>query len=249
MKKLLYIFATCLCFSGCTTSKIITSSQNAFNSRSILLLPSMTGIEILTTRKEKLNEAELGFLNQDVGNNVREISSSFFMRNRIKFVRPDVKETSKYAPIFEIWDYYGKFTKSKSGNPMTYSSWNLKKVFKSIKVSDSLSTYIKSHKQRFALSIVTVGYTRSYKNNQYRKIDNVAKTFIFGAGAYSPSSGGWTAKSESYTANYLVLIDAERKELAMFQKKDGDFEATNKEKLQGQLNGAFEDFWINYRYK
>ena len=247
MKKL-SILLSVLCI-GCSTSKIITSPQNALNSKSILLLPSMNGIEILTNRKEKVNEAELGFLNQDVGNNVSEITSSFFMRNRIKLIRPNIKDSIKLAPIYEIWNYYEAFTKSKSGNPINYSSWNLKKMFNSIKVSDSLCTYIKSHKQRYALSIITVGYLRSYKNNQYRKIDNVAKTLIFGIGAYSPLNGGWAAKSENYTANYFILIDAERKELAMFQKKEDDFEATNKEKLQGQLNVGFEDYWVNYKYK
>jgi hypothetical protein len=202
MKKLLILISV-LCI-GCSTSKIITSSQNALNSKSILLLPSMNGIEILTNRKEKVNEAELGFLNQEVGNNVSEITSAFFMRNRIKLIRPNVKDSSKLVPLFEIWGLYEKFTRSKSGNQMVYSSWNLKKIFNSIKLSDSLSTYIKSHKQRYALSIITVGYVRSYKNNQYRKIDNVAKTLIFGAGAYSPSNGGWTAKVENYTANYFI---------------------------------------------
>jgi hypothetical protein len=248
MKKIL-IFLFYTVFSNCSAQKIITSSQNALSSKSILLLPSITGIEILTNRKEKVDESELGFLNQDVGNNVREITNSFFMRNSIKLVRPNIKDSTKNAPILEVWGYFEKFTKSKSGNPMNYSSWNLKKIFDSIKVSDSLSRYIKSYKQRYALTIITVGYTRSHQSNQYRKIDNTAKTLLFGLGAFSPSNGGWTVKSEFYTANYLILIDAERNELAMFNKKEGDFEATNKEKLQGQLNVGFEDFWINYRYK
>jgi hypothetical protein len=47
----------------------------------------------------------------------------------------------------------------------------------------------------------------------------------------------------------IILFDAERKELAMFQKKEGNYAASNKEKLQGQLNAGFEEFWMNYRYK
>ena len=50
MKKL-SILLSVLCI-GCSTSKIITSTQNALNSKSILLLPSMNGIEMLTNRKE-----------------------------------------------------------------------------------------------------------------------------------------------------------------------------------------------------
>lgn len=247
MKKILLILL--VVYTNCAAQKIITSSQNALNTRSILLLPSITGIEILTNRKEKVNEADLGFLNQDVGNNIREITNSFFMRNRINLLRPNLKDSTQNVLTTEIWGYLGKFTKSKSGNPMNYSSWNLRKIFDSIKVSDSLCTYIKSYKQRYALSVITVGYVRSYNNNQYRKIDNVAKTLIFGVGAFSLLYGGWTVKSENYTVNYLILVDAERKELAMFHKKEGDFDATNKEKLQGQINEGFEDFWVRYTYK
>ena len=74
-------------------------------------------------------------------------------------------------------------------------------------------------------------------------MDNVAKTLIFGAGAFGLTSGGWRVKDEFFVQTFLFLIDAERKQLAMFHKKEDIFEPRNKERLQGLVNEGLSDFW------
>ena len=203
----------------------------------------MTNIEILKNKKEPIKKEEVEALNQEVGINISQITDSFFMRRRIKLDKYQYDEVDDYLPLKEILEYHKKLTTSKSGNPTNYSKTNLKKIFDSIKVSDNLCDYIKEKKSRFAISILTVGFTRTNINNKSRKVDNVAKTLIFGAGAFGLTSGGWRVKDEFFVQTFLFLIDAERKQLAMFHKKEDIFEPRNKERLQGLVNEGLSDFW------
>jgi hypothetical protein len=240
----LSLFSFAILFVGCaTSSKLISTNQYPFSNKSILLIPTITDISILKNKKESENKDEIAALNEEVGMNVLQITDSFFMRHRIKLDKYQYDEVDDYLPIKEVLEYHTKLTKSKSGNPMNYSKYNLKKIFDSIKVSDNLCDYIKEKKNRFAISVLTVGFTRTQINNKSRKVDNVAKTLIFGAGAYGPTTGGWRIQDEFFVQTYFFLIDADKKQLAMFHTKSDIFEPRNKELLQGLVNAGLSEFW------
>jgi hypothetical protein len=242
--RILAIISSAILFVGCTTSsKLISTNQYPSINKSILLIPTITDISILKNKKESENKDEIAALNEEVGINVLQITDSFFMRHRIKLDKYQYDEVDDYLPIKEILEYHTKLTKSKRGNPMNYSKNNLKRIFYSIKVSDNLCDYIKEKKNRFAISVLTVGFTRTQVNNKSRKVDNVAKTLIFGAGAYGPTTGGWRIQDEFFVQTYFFLIDADKKQLAMFHTKSDIFEPRNKERLQGLVNAGLSEFW------
>jgi hypothetical protein len=234
----LIIFNCC----SSTSSKLISTVQSP-KDKSLLLITPIVSIEILKNKCEVENKAEIESLNQEIGANVYQITDSFFMRKRLKLDKYQYNEIDDMMPINEILEYLKKLTTSKRGYSASYSKYTLKKMLNSIKISEDLCNYIKEKDNRFALSIITTGFSRTLSNNKSRKVDNVAKTLIFGAGAYGPTSGFWHVNSENLVQTYFFLIDAEKQQLVMFQKKEGLFDPKSKNELQGLINVGLSEYW------
>jgi hypothetical protein len=124
-----------------------------------------------------------------------------------------------------------------------------REAFSNIRVSDDVVNLIKANNHRFALATVTLGFTRSKKNERNRQLANGGKALL-GVGLAVLTGGFVFVRGIPYkSVTYFFLIDAEHKNIAMYTKETEEIDPTNSSSINWQINWGLEDYWIRHAMK
>ena len=245
-KALLYVLFF-LCFLGCSSPKPITSTVNPVAVNKIGIVPHLAIVQILNSKNE-IAESREDLIQNSISDYADEEIDKFLQKQRIEKVSYSTTSEEDSLISNEILSYF-KIMNEKDINYISkeeknYNNSITKRAFNEIKISDKLAQTIKNKDLRFFLSTISIGFTRTKKNELNRKIGNVGK-YILASGIAYGLGGGIFFRGIPYRSNtYLFLIDAEQKNLAMFIKKTEEFDPFDKERFQEQLRFGLENYWV-----
>ena len=246
MQKNIILFSLLSIILSCASPKPITSKVNPAIVQILGVLPNISIINVLNARKD--DEIKEGFLDNSDGTHADEAINTFFKNKKIDNQKLSLTLEEDSLLTTEIYGYFSAMNE-KDVNYLTkedknYNTSKTREAFNEIKVSDKISNLIKSKNLRFVLSTLTIGMKRTDKSLFNRGVGNVGKYIAASSLAYL-TGGGIYFRSIPYLSNtYLILIDAEQKNLAMFIKKTEEFDPTDKSRLQEQVRFGLENYWV-----
>lgn len=251
MKKIILYFFACFCLFSCASQKPITSIVHPLQIKRVGILPSYNYVKVLAARSD--DEVRDEDYTEEIGINSEEAVAKFFDEQKIEHENVSFNQEEGIIIQKEIADYYTKLDADLSGNsmrdPKKFNYQMNREVFGNIKVSDRVIRILQDNNLRFALATVTIGFTRTRKNEVNRKWANAGK-LILGAAVAGLTGVGVFFRGIPYrSATYFFLIDAEKKNLSLYTKKMAEIDPTNKSSLQGQLTFGLEDYWLWYALK
>ena len=246
MQKTLSYLLTISILMGCASPKPITSNVNPAIVNRVGVLPNIAIINVLNARKD--DDIKEGFLDNSAGTYADEAINTFFKNKKIDNQKLSLTVEEDSLLTTEIYGYFSSMNKKDvdylTKEDKNYNTSKTREAFNEIKVSDEISNLIKSKNLRFVLSTLTVGMKRTDKSLFNRGVGNVGK-YIAASGLAYLTGGGIYFRSIPYLSNtYLILIDAEQKNLAMFIKKTEEFDPTDKSRLQEQVTFGLENYWV-----
>jgi hypothetical protein len=175
--------------------------------------------------------------------------SIFFFKNK-KIDNQKLTLTSKEDSLLttEILGYFATLNENHV-NYLTkedkyYNTSKTREAFNNVKVSDEISNLIKRKNLRFVLSTMTIGMKRTDKSLFDRGVGNVGKYIAASGLAYLTGEGIYFRLIPYLSNTYLILVDAEQKNLVMFIKKTEEFDPTNIASLQEQVTFGLENYWV-----
>jgi hypothetical protein len=107
-------------------------------------------------------------------------------------------------------------------------------------VSNAIIEILKNRKINYLMSVVNVGFSRDYNSEVMNTVSAVSglttlATLGFGVFYYEVPHNLTT---------FLIIIDTDKKSLALFHKKTEDVDPNDAEFLRKQNNQILEDYWI-----
>jgi hypothetical protein len=251
MKKLIVYAFACFCLTNCSSQKPLTSSVHPNQVKKVGILPSYNYVKILAARSEEEMKDE--DYTEEIGINSEEAVTKFFDEQKIEHENVSFNQSEGVFIQKEIADYYTKLDADLSQNsmrdPKKFNYQANRDVFGSIRVSDRVVKILQENNLRFALATVTIGFTRTHKNEVNRKWGNAGK-LVLGAAVAGLTGFGVFFRGIPYrSVTYFFLIDAEKKNLSLYTKKMAEIDPLNKSSLQGQLTFGLEDYWLWYASK
>jgi hypothetical protein len=249
MKKLPIFFIIYSLLVSCASPKPITSKLNPNDVKSLALFPHLSAVKIFNAKNEAITDPlEISNRCLEINENADGVISSFLDRKKILHNKLEMSQDDEEIFVQEIVGYITlmkeKDIDSFLNKTKNYNSKNTRTAFVEIIVSDKVIEIIKKNNQRFTLTTVTLGFTRTKKNEFNRKFANVGKAAL-AIGAVILTDGGLYVRSIPNLSNtYLILIDAQEKKLAMYIKKTEEFNPFEKEFLAEQVTFGLENYWI-----
>jgi hypothetical protein len=249
MKKLLLFSIIYSLLVSCASPRPITSKLNPNDVKSLSVFPHLSAVKIFNAKNEAITDPlEISNRCLEINENADGVISSFLDKKKIQHNKLEMSQDDEEIFVQEIVAYITlmkeKDLDSFLNKTKNYNSKNTRTAFAEIIVSDKVIEIIKKNNQRFALTTVTLGFTRTKKNEFNRKFANVGKAAL-AIGAVILTDGGLYVRSIPNLSNtYLILIDAQEKKLAMYIKKTEEFNPFEKEFLSEQVTFGLENYWI-----
>ena len=211
-----------------------------------MVIPPINSIKVLYAQSDEVVEDENYF--EQVQNSSDKAIKFFFDTNKIQY--DDLSANREEIAIFakEIAEYYQKMDGPDRRNAMigdvNFNYQGNRDACANIKISETVADLIKANNQRFALATITVGFTRSKKNERNRQLANAGKVAL-GVGLAVLTGNFLFMRGIPYKSiTYIFLIDAEQKNIAMYSKKTAEIDPTNVGMLQQQIYNGLEEYWI-----
>jgi hypothetical protein len=251
MKKfLLYCFAFfSLC--SCATQKPITSQVNPAEIKNVLIIPPINSVKVLHAQNDEVIEDENYF--DQVQNSCSDAIKKFFDNHKINYDELSANREEESFLSKEISEYYLKMDGPDRRNAMIgdvkFNHQANREAFTNIKVSDEVANLIKANNHRYALVAITLGFTRSKRNERNRQLANGGKALL-SVGMAVLTGGFVFIRGIPYkSVTYLFLIDAEKKNMAMYTKESQEIDPTNSSSINWQINWGLEDYWVRHAAK
>jgi hypothetical protein len=248
MKKAIFYSLISLILSSCTSNKPITSSLNPSEIKKVGILKPSGIVKILATNSSKEIPPEDVSLEMQL--NVDEAIKSTFLSYKVNFEDANLSENETTIIEKEIGSYLTKMENTNSGRfKKITENFNFPKsqnAFKNIKVSQEVTNILKQKNLRFALSVVTIGFTRTKRNDDNRKLANAGKLILTTAAFLTTGIFLLHQGIPYQSTSYFFVIDAERQNLTMYNKKIAEIDPSNKYSIQGQINWGLEDYWVRH---
>jgi hypothetical protein len=252
MKKVLFCFLISWQLTSCTTYRPFGTQIKSSEIKSIGLLPSIGVVQLISSKRDNELQAENTLsnfsqrLSDSTSFNVEEILE--FVNVPFKRIEPDLlenksleNELERYLKIMSAFNF-----KNSDGVPQILKTKNSQAAFDKIIISDSVVNLIKKSNQRFALSVLVDGHTRTRSSDTDRKLKNTARQ-VAGIGMAALVGFGFYYKEMPYyTSTYVFILDSQTKKLAMFRAKNEIIDPMNNVLVKQQLYYAFEDYWVWY---
>ena len=250
MKKSVFYCYILLTLCSCATNKPITSTLNPAEIRKVGILQPIVSLKIYAANSEQEIQSEEP--SYEIRENVDEAIKSTFIEYKVNFESISLNPIESGIINKEVESFFNKMEDAGSARFKKFSeNFNYPKsreAFAAIKVSQEVVEILNKHNMKFALATLTVGFTRSKKNENNRVLANAGKLLLtaalFTTGIFAYHQG------IPYRSNtYFFLIDAERKNLSMYNKKVAEIDPTNESSMKGQINWGLEDYWVRYAIK
>jgi hypothetical protein len=182
--------------------------------------------------------------------NVDEAIKSTFLSYKVNFEDANLSENETTVIEKEIGNYLTKMENTNNGRfKKITENFNFPKSqndFKNIRVSDEVANILKRKNLKFALAVVTIGFTRTKKNEDNRKLANAGKLILTTAAMLTTGILLLHQGIPYQSTSYFFVIDAERQNLSMYNKKIAEIDPSNKYSIQGQINWGLEDYWVRH---
>ena len=242
MKNLLLCFVISMLSVSCATNKPITSSAKPSQMKGIAVLPPQSYLKVISVKEDK-NITTDG-LNSMTSEIVKLTIDDFNKNHKKEFSEFSLTNSELSFINKEISSYIFKLTNSNAAdfrkNNKNFNFPANQDIFKDIKVSDKLIEILKSRDAKYLMSVVNVGFSRNKGSNAVNAVSTIAglgtlATLGFGVFYYEVPHNLTT---------FLIIVDTDKKGLALFHKKTEDVDPTDAEFLRKQNNQILEDYWI-----
>jgi hypothetical protein len=253
MKRLFYSFVILILVTGCSNSmrQPFTSTANPAYIRKVSMIPSFNSIKVLYANRDEVRDINPYEEVKDYSDRAVKHFLDMYKVNYddLSMNREEeeivLSEIAKYMVELDLRDPERKIFRGPDFNTSI-----TRKLFTNIKMSDRVAKIITDNNSRFAMTTITYGFTRSEANETNRKVGNVAK-YIAGAGFAALTGGfGLFFRGVKYqSTTYIILLDAEKKEIAMYNKKVGEIDPVDKASLQEQIIVGMEEYWYKHSKK
>jgi hypothetical protein len=237
----LYLSVSIL-LSSCATNKPITSTSKPSQMKGIAVLPPQSYLKVIAVEKDK--NIPIDGSNSKTSEIVQQVINDFAKNHNKDFVSIPFTELELNIFNKEINNYIYKFTNSNAAafrkNNKNFNFPANQDIFKNIKVSEELVDILKKKELKYLMSVVNVGFSRNYNSQTINTVSTMAgltslATLGFGVFYYEVPYNLTT---------FLIIIDADKKGLALFHKKTEDNDPNEIEFLKKQNNQILEDYWI-----
>lgn len=248
MKKTIFHFFISLFLFGCATNKPITSSLNPSEMRKVGILKPSGILKVLASNntKEILPED----VSLEMQSNVDEAIKSTFLSYKVNFEDANLSDNETIIIEKEIGSYLTIMENTSIGRfKKITENFNFPKsqsTFKNIKVSEEVLNILKQKNLKYALAVVTIGFTRTKRNEDNRKLANAGKLLLTTAALLTTGIFLLHQGIPYQSTSYFFVIDSERQNLSMYNKKIAEIDPSNKYSIQGQINWGLEDYWVRY---
>ena len=246
MKRILLYIAALYFFCSCATQRPITSAVNPSNIKNVMIVPPINSVRVFYAQSDEIAEGEDYF--EEVQNSSSKAIKLFFDTHKIEYDDLSANREEESVLAKEIAEYYTKMDGPDRKNAMigdvNFNYQANRDACTNIRISDNVANLIKANNQRFALATITLGFTRSKKNERNRQLANAGKVAL-GVGLAVLTGSFLFIRGIPYkSVTYFFLIDAEQKNIAMYSKKTAEIDPTNIGMLQQQIFNGLEEYWI-----
>jgi hypothetical protein len=243
MKQALFYLIISIFSISCATNKPITSSAKPSQMKGIAVLPPQSYLKVIYLKDDK--NISIDGLNAKTSEIVKLTIEDFSKNHKKEFSELSLTNSELSFIDQEINGVIYKMTYSNSATGFRKNNKNFnfpdnQDIFKSIKVSNALIEILKNKKVNYLMSLVNVGFSRKYNSEVINTVSAVSglttlATLGFGVFYYEVPHNLTT---------FLIIIDTDKKSLALFHKKTEDVDPNDTEFLRKQNNQILEDYWI-----
>jgi hypothetical protein len=242
MKNLPFYILILIISMSCATNKPITSSAKPSQMKGIAVLPPQSYLKVISVVNDK--NVPIDGSNSKTSEIVQQTINDFSINHKKEFSYISLTDSELKSINKEINNYIFNFTNSNAAafrkNNKNFNFPANQDIFRGIKVSQEIIDILKSKNVNYLMSVVNVGFSRNNKSDVTNTISTVAgltslATLGFGVFYYEVPYNLTT---------FLIIIDANKKGLALFHKKTEDIDPNEIESLKKQNNQILEDYWI-----
>jgi hypothetical protein len=231
---------------SCASQKPITSLSNPYEIKKVGIISPQNYIQVLSSKSDERVDDE--DYSEAVNLNAIQSISSFLGTRNIQYENVIANREEEKVIQKEIESYFNKMDgvdrQNAMRDPRRFNYQANRDIFTSIKVSDKFAKILKENNLRYALSTITVGFTRTKKNEINRQWGNAGK-IVLGATMLALTGVGVFYRGIPYRSiTYFFIVDAERKSLTMYSKKMEEIDPTVNSSLQWQINWGLGEYWI-----
>jgi hypothetical protein len=228
-----------------------TSTANPAYIRKVAMIPSFNSIKTLYAKSDE--ERDINHFEEVKDYSDRAVKH-FLDMYKVKYDTLSMNKEEEDIILTEIAKYMVELDladpKRKIFRGPDFNTSITRKLFNNIKMSDRVAKIMTDNNSRFAMTTITYGFTRSDANEKNRKVANVGK-FIAAAGFAALTGGiGLYFRGVKYSSTtYIILLDAEKKQIAMYNKKIAEIDPTDKASIQEQIIVGMEEYWYKHSKK
>lgn len=241
-----YLLLIAFFITSCASQKPIISLTNPYEIKKVGILSPQNYIQVLAAKSEEPVDDENYTV--EVNLNAKQSVGSFLSTRNIQFENVSANLKEEQIIQKEIESYFNKMDgadrQNAMRNPQKFNYQANRDIFSSIKVSEEFANILKENNLRFALSTITVGFTRTKKNEINRQWGNVGKIALGATVAVLTGAGVFFRGIPYRSVTYFFLVDAERKSLTMYSKKMEEIDPTINSSLQWQINMGLGEYWV-----
>jgi hypothetical protein len=243
MKQFLFCLIISIFSISCATNKPITSTAKPSQMKGIAVLRPQSYLKVISLKDDK-NTSTDG-LNTKTSEIVKLTIEDFSKNHKKEFTELSLTNSELNFINQEINGFIYKMTYSNSATGFRKNNKNFnfpdnQDIFKSMKVSNGLVEILKKKKVNYLMSVVNVGFSRNYNSEVINTVSAVSGLTTLAALGF----GVFYYEVPHNLTTFLIIIDTDKKSLALFHKKTEDVDPNNAEFLKKQNNQILEDYWI-----
>jgi hypothetical protein len=220
---------------SCASQKPITSLSNPYEIKKVGIISPQNYIQVLSSKSDERVDDE--DYSEAVNLNAIQSISSFLGTRNIQYENVSANREEEKIIQKEIESFFNKMDGADKQNAMRDPRrFNYQ--------AEEFAKILKENNLRYALSTITVGFTRTKKNEINRQWGNAGK-IVLGATMLALTGIGVFYRGIPYRSiTYFFIVDAERKSLTMYSKKMEEIDPTVNSSLQWQINWGLGEYWI-----
>ena len=250
MKKVLLTSLALFLLNSCSTYKPFTSTVKPGEIKQVGIFPSLN---VLTFKdvdeSSKINEIAKQ-LSQNLAVKTKDKTESVLNLAEVSYKHISLNNEEAHILDNELSHYITIFNKLESINsshlPEILNTKKNRDLFNTIVVSDSVVNILEKNSLRYALSIITLGITRTPIGDAERRLNNTIGFAIASGFVALTGTGFWRNELPYTNSMYAIILDAKEKRLAFFKFKTELIDPLNEKLTTAQLYSCFEDYWIWY---
>lgn len=232
MKALSVIFLIFLVFilGSCSTTELLTSDVK---SSEVIDLQYFEPFSYVSGGKEMLNDS--------LSNNSKQL---------ITEIVHDLKDKISISGTIFVTNHTIKQRLEKDIENLIMSANDIKLLsISSIRITPLIDSLLESNNKRFGLITVDCGYLRSSCNNAKQNALQITGAVVIGVPLFIMTKGlfhssPFSLSNKSFSALYVMIVDADQDNIAFYRKSHRNGEPTDKKVLTDQFEKIFKGYYF-----